>query len=838
MTSFRRTVAALATLIPFAFHTGASLAQEVSCATAISAMPVQIPVTTAELIEAYEPPDRLGSFNIVVVPGSGLSGNAAALAAFERAAAQWEAYFSDPITVTINADLVTFGGSTTVIGSTASVELFTTYTNVRAALINDASDEADDAIIASLPVTPTFLFNSAGFTYSGSITAHKANFKALGYTGLDTMYGASDGTINFNSDYSFDYDNSNGVGAGLVDFESIAAHEIGHLLGFSSEINYIDALVHSGDTMESIAPKTLDCLRFRNSAPNDPASAADFSTFSRSMSYNTDDVFDDTVTEYRMSTGAFNGDGRQAGHWKDNALTGVDIGLMDPNIAATEIRIVALSDVRALDLIGYDRLQCGNGIVEAGEQCDDSNVANGDCCSSTCQYEANLSACMSDGNSCTADVCNATGTCQHNALPNFTNCEDGLFCNGGDLCLAGVCQHIGNPCTAGPVCNNVCNEAADNCHVTAGTACSSDSNPCTNDVCSAGACTHPANTASCDDGAFCNGTDTCSGGTCSVHSGDPCSAGADCQDGCNEAADNCSATNGNACDDGVFCNGTDTCSAGTCSSHSGDPCTGGAECQDTCVEAADTCNAPDGTACSDDGEVCTDDTCDGAGGCEHVLDVGAAPQCVMFCPPEPQQGCLASIKQGFQLGDSADPGKDKMSWKWQKGDAMAAAAIGDPTGSTKYRLCIYDSTGPTATLLSGIGIDNAAGWTVSDKGAVYKDTLGAQDGVTGIKLKLGASGKSSVQIKRKGTLALPGPYTSATFFEPGKSIIVQLAASDGACWGGAFQVDAMKLNTGEKAKTTDDEYLCGDGSRDFLEECDLTDDVACPGLCSGCACNP
>lgn len=30
---------------------------------------------------------------------------------------------------------------------------------------------------------------------------------------------------------------------------------------------------------------------------------------------------------------------------------------------------------------------CGNGIVEAGEQCDDGNTTNGDGCSSTCQLE-------------------------------------------------------------------------------------------------------------------------------------------------------------------------------------------------------------------------------------------------------------------------------------------------------------------------------------------------------------------------------------------------------------------------------------------------------------------
>ncbi|MGH7963033.1 MAG: DUF4215 domain-containing protein, partial [Candidatus Binatia bacterium] len=43
---------------------------------------------------------------------------------------------------------------------------------------------------------------------------------------------------------------------------------------------------------------------------------------------------------------------------------------------------------------------CGNGIVESGEQCDDNNLMDNDCCSSTCQTEdlgdtsCGIGACM------------------------------------------------------------------------------------------------------------------------------------------------------------------------------------------------------------------------------------------------------------------------------------------------------------------------------------------------------------------------------------------------------------------------------------------------------------
>ena len=61
---------------------------------------------------------------------------------------------------------------------------------------------------------------------------------------------------------------------------------------------------------------------------------------------------------------------------------------------------------------------CGNGIVDSGEQCDDGNTADGDCCSSTCQYEASGSDCAGEGNVCTADVCDGAGVCMHPDLPN------------------------------------------------------------------------------------------------------------------------------------------------------------------------------------------------------------------------------------------------------------------------------------------------------------------------------------------------------------------------------------------------------------------------------------
>ena len=133
---------------------------------------------------------------------------------------------------------------------------------------------------------------------------------------------------------------------------------------------------------------------------------------------------------------------------------------------------------------------CGDGLVSAPEeQCDDGNTANGDCCSSSCQYEPNGNPCTSDGNVCTDDTCNATGTCQH--TNNTGPCpDDGNVCT-DDVCSGGACTHPNN---TGP--------------------CPDDGDVCTDDVCSGGACTHPDNTAPCDDGDPCTSGDVCAAGVC------------------------------------------------------------------------------------------------------------------------------------------------------------------------------------------------------------------------------------------------------------------------------------------------------------------------------------
>jgi uncharacterized delta-60 repeat protein len=197
-----------------------------------------------------------------------------------------------------------------------------------------------------------------------------------------------------------------------------------------------------------------------------------------------------------------------------------------------------------------------------------------------------------------------TAPCGNGTLDAGEACDDGNF-------------------TSGDCCSPHCTFES------VGTTCADDANGCTSDVCDgAGACTHPANAASCDDGLFCNGSDTCAAGTCAAHAGDPCAGGAECARSCDETADTCNAPAGTPCtDDGSACS-ADVCSgSGACThpaAHAGTECrtaTGECDVAETCTGASPQCPADghvsDGSACTGDALPCTTDLC-GGGACVHA----------------------------------------------------------------------------------------------------------------------------------------------------------------------------------------------------------------------------
>ncbi|MCP3938827.1 MAG: hypothetical protein GY708_26055, partial [Actinomycetia bacterium] len=92
----------------------------------------------------------------------------------------------------------------------------------------------------------------------------------------------------------------------------------------------------------------------------------------------------------------------------------------------------------------------------------------------------------------------------------------------------------------------------------------------------------------CSDGLVCNGTETCSNGSCLPGAPVDCDDGITCTlDSCIEETGSCDNVPIDAiCDDGLFCTGVETCDALQDCQAGSDPCPG-----ETCDEGADACTA-------------------------------------------------------------------------------------------------------------------------------------------------------------------------------------------------------------------------------------------------------
>ncbi|MDO8527988.1 MAG: DUF4215 domain-containing protein [Deltaproteobacteria bacterium] len=185
------------------------------------------------------------------------------------------------------------------------------------------------------------------------------------------------------------------------------------------------------------------------------------------------------------------------------------------------------------------RATCGNGAVEEGEQCDDGNTIDGDCCNATCQFETNESAC-DDENSCTLiDQCNGEGLCTSSGSPCANGsleelcgeqCDDNNT-NSGDGCNS-TCQN--EICGDGSV-NNGGAEQCDDGNTDNDDGCNST---CQNEICG-DSVLHPGE--ECDDGNTDNG-DGCQANCLNPFCGDSvidADAGEYCDDGNTEDGDGC-----------------------------------------------------------------------------------------------------------------------------------------------------------------------------------------------------------------------------------------------------------------------------------------------------------
>ncbi|MCP4605192.1 MAG: DUF1566 domain-containing protein [Proteobacteria bacterium] len=124
---------------------------------------------------------------------------------------------------------------------------------------------------------------------------------------------------------------------------------------------------------------------------------------------------------------------------------------------------------------------------------------------------------------------------------------------------------------------------------------------------------------------------------------------------------------GTVCYDGIFCNGSDACSAGTCTVHSGDPCiryvdagvgdgdargsAPDAECNNACNEMGQHCFAPAETSCDNGWGLC-----DGLGSCDNSY---CKTNPCWTIPPTGQYQCYNAAHELVDCAsNTALPGQD------------------------------------------------------------------------------------------------------------------------------------------------------------------------------------
>ncbi|MGB3616217.1 MAG: NF038122 family metalloprotease [Elainellaceae cyanobacterium] len=325
---------------------------------------------------------------------------------FNQAGDLWSSILVDDITVNLD---VQFGAlNSPSLGRFSPVRVNVGYRNFVRALDGDATSINDPIAVQNLPKSANFdllvdaelslLINGTRNNPNGagssvpyldadgdcnnrSIRITRANAKALGLPSTGTQNCApsafntsttlSDGTVQLNSLFAWDFDRSDGVDSGKFDFVGVAAQGIGTALGFISGVDVLDfnsPLTTSEGSFffnDSQFPfvSSVDLFRFSAdsvaaSEETQAVSVIDWTT-GRTVSngQEVDKYFSIDGGQTKIasfSTGVRTGDGQRASSWKADEITGNTVGILEPTPAPGQKLGITATDRLLFDVIGYD----------------------------------------------------------------------------------------------------------------------------------------------------------------------------------------------------------------------------------------------------------------------------------------------------------------------------------------------------------------------------------------------------------------------------------------------------------------------------------------------------
>ncbi len=286
------------------------------------------------------------------------TGNASADLGFQLAANFLSSRFSDNINVTIDTGFAAL--SPGILGQAGSALQNFSYSTFRTAAVNDVTSTSDATFVGNLPLGSFSMYmnrtldngnsavpyvdNTGANTTSIQLTT--ANARALGMTG----FAGTDAQITFSSLFTWDFDNTDGITPGAIDFVGVAIHELMHAMGFVSNVDDVDFSPNLAD--DSYFPTPLDFTR-QSAASIAAGARIDFTADARAKFFSLDAGVTNLTPGVNggFSTGVNFGDARQASHWKDN----LGWGIMDPTSQpAGTANVVTTLDLQALDIIGWN----------------------------------------------------------------------------------------------------------------------------------------------------------------------------------------------------------------------------------------------------------------------------------------------------------------------------------------------------------------------------------------------------------------------------------------------------------------------------------------------------
>lgn len=269
--------------------------------------------------------------------------------------------------------------------------------------------------------------------------------------------------------------------------------------------------------------------------------------------------------------------------------------------------------------------ECGDGVIELPENCDDSNTEDDDGCSNECLMEAGF-ACPIPGEECVQ-----LAVCGDGNLGIGEECDDNN-------------DRSGDGCT-------------DKCFVEIGWECPSAGSRCV--------------AVGCGDGTVA-GNEQCEDGD------DPPESGDGCSDTCRIEPGHFCPTVGESCEETVCGNGEregdEPCDDGN--EEVGDGCTPLCEREPTCVDGACSSTCGDGMILAGDGEECDDGNTNDGDGCSSDCQEEPGYECTLVTEDPPESLNIPVAYRDFvRRGNGIDDGPEHPDFQAFTGDSTTPGLV-------------------------------------------------------------------------------------------------------------------------------------------------------------------